>query len=78
MLTGWLIPVPFVFAVLTHEAQYGYTIPSYPPQLCAPKDANFVFYTYTLFTNALLFIGTFLLILDFWLIHKVSVSFFVS
>ena len=65
--------MPFVYAVLTNEAQYGYVISSFPPQWCTPRDANFVFYTYTLFTNALLFIGTCLLILDFWLVHKVSI-----
>ena len=32
-----------------------------------------MFYTYTLFTDVLLFIGTCLLIVDFWLVHKVSI-----
>ena len=57
---------------LTNAFKGGYTMVRYPPIICNGSDAGANFYSLILPINIILGIGTNLLIVIFWKIHKVG------
>ena len=66
-----LLPLVPVF---TNAFKGGYTMGRFPPILCIGSDACATFYSLVLPVDIILGIGTNLLIVIFWKIHKVGTS----
>ena len=71
--TGLVIPLPAVIVSLSVE-DYKYNIHRFPPNICI-SDGPMWFYSITIIIGVLVGIGTYLLFVVFWIIHKVTVLF---
>lgn len=54
------------------EGGLGYGLTRFPPILCTPTDADVTFYSVVLPIDISLMIGCTLLVIMFWIVHKVS------
>ena len=64
-------PLPAVIVSLSVE-DYKYTIHRFPPNVCI-SDGPMSFYSITVIIDVLVGIGTYLLFVVFWIIHKVKI-----
>ena len=67
--TAILAPLPGVLVVLT-SSDYSYTIANFPPTFCAP-DLIIDFYSSVLVVDTMFAIGTILIAVVLWRVHKV-------
>ena len=75
VILGLLIPLIPVITVLGSE---GFTITIFPPLLCNSKTADPVFYALVLPIIVLLQVGVSLLVVIFWIVHKVCAILYTS
>ena len=61
-----------IVPVLANEFKGGYIIYRFPPILCVGTDADATFYSLVLPLDIILGVGSNLLIIIFWKIHKVG------
>ena len=69
-LSGLLIPVPGVIVALTGDSQQ-YAVANFPPLFCGPSDEDLIFYSIMFILNLMLMAGIPILIILFWILHKV-------
>ena len=67
---GLVIPLPAVIISLSVE-NYKYRIHRFPPNICI-SDGPMWFYSITVIIDVLVGIGTYLLFVIFWIIHRVN------
>ena len=68
VVVGLLVPIPGVVANL---ATSGFTRNSFPPLFCGTKNPNAQYYSLWIEINLLFAVGITLIIVMFWLVHKV-------
>ena len=68
--TGWLFPLPSVIVALTME-EYKYVLVQFPPFFCASANMRLWFYSVMLIISIFLAVEVCLLIVMFWVVHKV-------
>lgn len=82
-LVGLLVPIIPVITVIARFAKenpgtdlvsggLGFNIPRFPPLPCNAGDVDIIFYTSVLPSIVILAIGLTLILLIFWLLHRVS------
>ena len=69
-LSGLLVPLPGVIVALTGDSQL-YAIGNFPPLFCVPSNEVLVFYSFMFIFNLSLMVGIPILIVLFWILHKV-------
>ena len=67
---GLLVPIPGIVATLVTS---GYTMNHFPPLLCSTKNPNAQYYSLWIEINLLFAVGITLIIVMFWLVHKVFI-----
>ena len=70
VIAGLLIPLPGVIATTLTD---GYTITRFPPILCGTRNSDAGYYSVFLIMNILLAVGISMLIIMFWIVHKVCI-----
>lgn len=69
VLAGLILPA---FTVIVIATNGGFTFGGFPPQFCAGRDPNALFYSFLLPIVVISQIGTTLLLILFYIIHEVS------
>ena len=70
LVAGWLIPLPSVVVALTNQ-DFKYVLMQFPPLFCASVNMDLWFYAVMIIINILIAIEVCLLLVVFWVVHKV-------
>lgn len=69
LIIGLLLPL---ISPIANYFKGGFVIANFPPFFCVGREADVTFYVHILPINIILGIGTSLLVLIFWKLHKVN------
>lgn len=76
-LLVWLVPLPAVLMASTIP-EYKYSLAYFPPMLCITRNVNLWFFSTMLVMDVLGIVHMSMLILVFWIVHKVSMCAILS